>query len=134
MESILIGFMIALLVGLVCALVWIVVDGEYSSKTSKNTLCIGVVITILTWVVVSALLIDSDKTTYRAWTQKYISQKQLIEESLDNEKLSGLERVELVKQANELNAGLIDKQFLCVKWYSFAMDDKVLELEPVSLK
>ena len=137
MESILAGFLSTFFIGIVLVLVYLYLDAIYDGKWSKKTFetmrCIGVIICFASWCLITSVLIDLEKTNNGSWTQQYISQKQLIEDSLNNEKLSGLERVELVKQANELNAELIDKQIKCVKWYNFTMDDEVLELELVSL-
>ena len=137
MESILTGFMSSFFIGIVLVLVYLGLDAIYeykwSEKIFKTIRYICVIICFVSWCLITSVLIDLEKTNNGSWTQQYISQKQLIEDSLKNEKLSGLERVELVKQANELNAELIDKQIKCVKWYNFTMDDTVLELELVSL-
>ena len=137
MKSIFAGFMSSVLIGIVLVLVYLFFEEMYEykwgEKTFKTIKYICVIIYFVSWYLITSALINSEKINNDSWTQQYISQKQLIEDSLNNEKLSGLERVELVKQANELNAELIDKQIKCVKWYNFTMDDEVLELELVSL-
>lgn len=137
MGSIFAGLVILFFISIVLALVYLILEVTYEykwkEKTFKTIRCIGVIIFFVSWCLITSVLIDLEKTNNNSWTQQYISQKQLIEDSLNNEKLSGLERVELVNQANELNAELIDKQTKCVKWYNFTMDDSVLELELVSL-
>ena len=124
-------------IGIVLVLVYLgleaIYEYEWGEKIFKTIRYICVIICFVSWCLITSVLIDSEKINNDSWTQQYISQKQLIEDSLNNEKLSGLERLELVKQANELNAELIDKQIKCVKWYNFTMDDDVLKLELVSL-
>ena len=60
-----------------------------------------------------------------------------IEASLDNEDLTGLERLELVKQASEQNAWLSKKKYSCHRWYSFYLRDdlvnKIDSLEMIDL-
>lgn len=61
----------------------------------------------------------------------FISQKQSIEASLNDDRLTGFERAEIVKLASELNGELSQMQYQATKWYGFAIDDKVLEIEPI---
>lgn len=137
MESIFVGFVSSFFIGIGLVLVYLILEVTYEYKWERKTFRtiknICVIIYFVSWCLITSIGIGSEKINNDTWTQQYIYQKQLIEDSLNNEKLSGLERVELLKQANELNVELIDKQFKCVKWYNFTMDDTVLELELVSL-
>lgn len=58
----------------------------------------------------------------------YEAQKTTIEQSLQSDTLSGMERFELVKQASELNKWLAQKQFDYSKWYNFDLYDSVKEM------
>lgn len=135
MGSIIIGFLVFLVVALVLILLLSAIDEEVCNN--KITCILGILflaISIASWVFVTSVLVDSSKSSSVAWTKSYEVQKETIEDSLNNDKIGGLERVELLKQANELNNALVYRQVKCVKWYNFEMDDAVLELEPISLK
>lgn len=68
------------------------------------------------------------------YIEQYLAEKQTIEKSLQNESLSGLERIELVKQAVETNKKLAGYQYDCKKWYGFNIDDRILELSFIDLE
>lgn len=95
----------------------------------------------LVWaIIVIALLIlggvmggYADNCEYDKYIYTYPTVKNTIESSLNNENLSGLERIELVKQATELNSKLVKTQYSSQQWYGFTIDDKVMELEPINL-
>lgn len=61
----------------------------------------------------------------------FISQKQSIETSLTDDRLTGFERAEIVKLASELNGELSQMQYQATKWYGFAIDDRILEVKPI---
>lgn len=64
----------------------------------------------------------------------YQASKYTIEKSLENVELTGLERLELVKQASEQNSWLAEKQYEVKQWYRFYLNkDIVLELEMIDL-
>lgn len=67
------------------------------------------------------------------YVETYIATKQTIEASLYSESLTGLERVKLVEQAVNANAALASEKYTASKWYGFACDKRVLELEPINL-
>lgn len=67
--------------------------------------------------------------------EKYKSTKYTIEASLKNDGLTGLEKIELVKQASEQNSWLAEKQYEVKQWYRFYLNkDIVLELEMIDLE
>ena len=64
----------------------------------------------------------------------YQASKYTIEKSLENVELTGLERLELVKQASEQNSWLAEKQYEVKQWYRFYLNkDIILELEMIDL-
>jgi hypothetical protein len=65
---------------------------------------------------------------------QYEAAKQTIESSLQNENLSGFERIELVKQATKYNKELSGKQYDATRWYNFQYDDRIFDLEPINLE
>ena len=74
-----------------------------------------------------------DNCEYDKYIYTYPTVKNTIESSLNNENLSGLERIELVKQATVLNSTLVKTQYSSQQWYGFTINDKVMELEPIDL-
>lgn len=77
--------------------------------------------------------VQMSKEETRKYMEEYFAVKTTIESSVKNEAFSGLERVELVKQASEENAELARIQYKCKQWYGFDIDKRVLELEPIKL-
>lgn len=67
------------------------------------------------------------------YLEMYIAEKQTIEASLENDMISGFERVELVKQAAEANKELAGVQYDCKQWYGFNKDKRIVDLLPVNL-
>jgi len=127
MGSLVLGLLCGgVLAVLICFLLWAIID-YFMDVKSLTIVSIFIVITT------SALLINLSKNDSIKWCQQYQISKETIHKSIDNEKLSGFERVELVKQATELNQNLIGKQYDCQKWYGFDMDKSVLELTPIEL-
>lgn len=67
--------------------------------------------------------------------EEYKSAKYTIEQSLTNEQLTGLERIELLKQVRYKNEWLARKKYEVGAWYNFHLDDKIiLDLEFIDLK
>ena len=77
--------------------------------------------------------VQMSKEETRKYIEEYLAVKTTIESSVQNEALSGLERIELVKQASEENVKLARIQYKCKQWYGFDIDKRVLELEPIKL-
>lgn len=63
----------------------------------------------------------------RVYVQKYLAQKQTIEMSLENEELSGFERIELVKQATELNGELAERKARFQLWHFVVYDNTIYD-------
>lgn len=66
-------------------------------------------------------------TYYEKQIAGYEAQKITIEQSLDNEDLSGLERIELVNNASELNEWLAEEKIEISKWTKFDIYSSVKE-------
>lgn len=71
--------------------------------------------------------------TSARFIHSFEASKTTIEQSLENENLTGYERVALVEQAAEKNAELAEKQYSASRWYGFLWPDEVRELEPILL-
>ena len=63
----------------------------------------------------------------KVYIQKYLAQKQTIEMSLDNKDLSGLERLELVKQATEINSEFAEKRAKFELWHYVYYDNSLYD-------
>ena len=63
----------------------------------------------------------------RIFVQEYLAQKYTIEMSLDNEDLSGLEKIELVKLATELNGELAREKAQFDIWYCVHYDYTIFD-------
>lgn len=63
----------------------------------------------------------------KVFVKKYLAQKQTIEMSLEVEELSGLERIELVRQATELNGELAERKAQFELWYFVVYDNTIYD-------
>lgn len=77
--------------------------------------------------------ITVEKSYNGRYVEQYKAQKATIEASLQSDTLSGLERIQLVQQAADANKELAGYQYDCQQWYGFAVDDRVLNLEPIDI-
>lgn len=90
------------------------------------------VIIIVTLITVMAANIERHKVN--AEVEGYKMVKYTIEQSLENDNLTSLERIELVKQASEYNKWLGEAKYKVTVWYNFHLDeDNVLQLEEIKL-
>lgn len=71
----------------------------------------------------------------RLYVVEYCAQKEVIEASLENENLTGIERIQLVQQAAELNGEFARKKETYSKWYFIVWGHKDLYdgIEPINL-
>ena len=75
-----------------------------------------------------------DKFEYKKFINSYISQKTIYEESLKDDKLSGLERINLINNISAINSELEEKKVEYKKWYYYYIDySKIEELEKIKL-
>lgn len=70
----------------------------------------------------------------KIWSAKFEAQKTTIEQSLDSEVLSGLERIELVNKAAELNGELAERKSSSELWHYVYYDKDVYKnVEPICI-
>lgn len=80
---------------------------------------IGVVIVaIVVMIAVPCIMTAGSTNKAKVWVAAYEAEKETIESSLEAESLSGLERVELVKRAAELNGELASRATKAGFWYT----------------
>lgn len=98
-----------------------------------------VVITIIVIYSIIAIIISLfvpyyvAKENSNSYVNSYTIKKATIEESLKSEALTGFERIELVKQATEINADLAQKKYKITKWYGFYLNKEIENLEYIDL-
>lgn len=63
----------------------------------------------------------------RKFVVEYQAQKYTIEASIENSDLTGLERIELVKLATELNKKLASRKYDFDKWYNVHYDNSIYD-------
>lgn len=63
----------------------------------------------------------------KKFVAEYQAQKYTIESSLENADLTGLERIELVKLATELNKDLAARKYNFNKWYNVHYDNSIYD-------
>lgn len=91
------------------------------------TWLIALIIGIGAWIGFTFIGVKLNTDSHKAYLQKYLVQKETIEMSLESDNLSGFERVELVKQATELNGELAEKKAYIKYWYSGVNDNTIYD-------
>lgn len=110
-----------------------VIDEVYSRFWEKVLGVIRIIAIVASIVGCAAGMCFAEWHISTAYIDTYSVEKQTIELSISNPKLSGIERIELVKQASEANKKLASYQYDCKQWYSFNINDRILELEFIDL-
>ena len=62
-----------------------------------------------------------------AYVARYEVQKETIEMSLNSEALSGMERIELVNKAVELNGEMAERKAMYDRWHYVTFDDSIYD-------
>lgn len=125
------SIVVLIMVLILIAIVILEIFGEelkHKIKPNKLKLLLIVMVMLLLSILIT---IQVSINASRSWIKQYEISKETIETSVDNEKLSGFERVELVKLANDINRDLVAYQYKCSKWYGFDISKDVLKLIPV---
>ena len=127
------GFILSILVALLIALVGVAVYGEHCYSTRSEVCCVIITVLLAISVVIGGTTIGYvvDCESNRQFMVGYAISKETIENSVTSNNLSGFERVELVKQAVELNSALAQLQYISQQWYGFAVPDEIIELKPI---
>ena len=123
-------FGIIAITGLMATLVFCI--GGLASDTatwsySDKGMTIAAVIAVAVWIIgilVGIGLVTEDERIYVA---KYEMQKTTIEESLESDTLTGLERIELVNKAIELNGELAERKARFDLWHTVHYDNSIYD-------
>lgn len=137
MGSVILGIFIGLLVSLVIGFIGYVIyealDLSYEIAGIIDVV-VTIVLCIIATVAITLAVCSYDKLQSTCYIDRYHSVKTTIEDSLDSDKISGMERLQLVQNAIDQNMYLTQQQFDCRQWYGFLIDKGVLELEPINFE
>lgn len=124
---ILLAFLISLLVGAIGGLILAIAD-------NFDRWCMALVLIVAAVVFIAGIFIgigiNNDEETL--FVANYEAQKTTIEQSLRSDYLTGFERLELVKQASELNGELAKKKEKYKLWHYVLYDKDLFDnIEPI---
>lgn len=123
-----IGFVIGVLV--FCTLIPIML----LRKTTKAFFITSLIVGVVLWISFVFVGIGIYTESERVFVQEYQAKKQTIELSLQNENLTGYERLQLVNSAVELNGELAKRKATFNLWHVVAYDNTIYDgIEPVDL-
>lgn len=94
---------------------------------SKKGFITASILFVLCFAITLPTGISIDINSHRVFVASHNAQKYTIEQSLRNSALSGFERVELVKQASELNSELAERKARIQQWNYFHVDDSIYD-------
>lgn len=105
------------------------------SDRGKNiSIVMAIIIGILSAILVCVGLTNLDNNIEQEFIANFEAQKVVIEESIQNEDLTGYERIQLVNNAAELNGELAKRKVKIGHWYNFHIDDNLYnDVTPISL-
>jgi hypothetical protein len=109
------------------ALIYILIFGVTLEKDSSLFWKFSALAFLVVWAGAVFIGIGINTQEEKVYVQKYLAQKQTIEMSLENEELSGLERIELVKQATELNGELAERKARFQLWHFVVYDNTIYD-------
>ena len=131
--GIILGFILLILIFILIGLVgWLIYDCNcgFNKAVIVTITAIYSIIAITTSFFVPYYVAKENSNSY---VNSYAIKKATIEESLKNEALTGFERIELVKQATEINSDLAEKKYEITKWYGFYLNKEIENLEYIDL-
>lgn len=82
-------------------------------------------VTVAVFVFSLLICITASTNGEREYAEKFRIQKTTIEQSLESEHLSGLEKIELVNKAVDLNGELAERKLKLTRWYNVVWDKGV---------
>ncbi len=119
-----------------CCVVSLIIVG--TTELFEDNLGIAIIILLVVAFIAMSLTvfggIGIETEDQKVFVKIYETKKITIEQSLSNENLSGLERIELVKQAVDLNGELAERKARCERWHCVLYDKTIFnEVEFISL-
>jgi hypothetical protein len=133
MNLLVICFLTLLISGFVFLASWGICCAIHDNMRSWNyrywflTWLIALIIGIGAWIGFTFIGVKLNTDSHKVFLQVYLVQKETIEMSLESDNLSGFERIELVKQATELNGELTKRKTYIKYWYSGVSDNTIYD-------
>ncbi len=121
-------FLIIFLCFIICGLLWVILmfpqimDGFYDSAIKTKVVSSICILLFIGSPFVGVGIYTQNEKVY---VQKYLAQKHTIEMSLASEELTGLERVQLVTKATELNGELAERKARFNLWHYVSYDNTI---------
>lgn len=131
--GIIVGFIVLILIFILIGLGFWTISDAYWDWDSKKVVIITTIYSIVAITISFFVPYYVEKEDSNSYVNSYAIKKATIEESLKSETLTGFERIELVKQATEINAGLAEKKYEITKWYGFYLNKEIENLEYIDL-
>ena len=109
-------------------------DCVYYDSTKENIVIVcSFILIVVTMVLIPMSMIKFQTNEELAYISNYLSQKETIEESLENELITGYERAALVSKSAELNGELAERKTQFNRWYNIYADDTIYDdVTPIS--
>lgn len=124
-----------ILVSLLCAcgaaLIGILIAMTVNSEDS-DIIRVAIIVAFVVFILSIFIGIGINTEYARVWSANFEAQKTTIEQSLDSEVLAGLERIELVNKAAELNGELAERRASSELWHYVYYDEDIYSgIEPI---
>lgn len=109
-------------------------DCVYYDSTKENIVIVcSFILIVVTMGLIPMSTIKFQTNEELAYISNYLSQKETIEESLENELITGYERAALVSKSAELNGELAERKMQFNRWYNIYADDTIYDdVTPIS--
>jgi hypothetical protein len=118
---------------LACLICFICIAG-YTASDNEGWITAAIICFLAVILVAPIIGVGINTTNERVYIQKYTAQKETIEASLESETLTGLERVELVTKAVDLNGEFAERKAKFDIWHHVYFDNSIYDgMEPIDL-
>lgn len=134
---IILAFLAALLIFALAGLIVCVLNEYDYDDTAEKALIVITTVCIFLWPIFTCIGVATNTECHEIWIAEYEAQKMTIEASIESENLSGLERIELVNRASELNGELAARKTEVSFWHHVTFGDVEMRynnLEPIQIK
>ena len=121
-------------IGLGCFASGLCYERARSEFGENASIVVGVIVCIISVSLICGGLCTGDIHREKEFIANFEAQKTVIEESIQNESLTGYERIQLVDSAAELNGELAERKVKISHWYNFHIDNDLYnDISPISL-
>lgn len=123
-------FFIIILVGLVLSIpfcIMMLITADNIPAVAVKQRIIGVIVCLLAWIVFVTIGIGINTHYERLFVKKFLAQKETIERSFENDNLTGLERIQLVSKATDINGEMAERKARFELWYFVVFDNTIYD-------